>query len=242
MPSELLRDVLRTDDAAGRSRRRWLFPISVAVHAVGALAYLIIPLAAEVTLPTPASPFPNRRWVMPVAPPSATPQVPQRISLTPSTIAAPTEAPPRIVPEVPAVAEIPPPGALDGPPGVSVGAPDALSVAGLGVVPPPPPVPAPPDRGPVKIGGLIRAPKRIAASAPLYPAIAISARVEGKVVLEALIDEQGRVDGVRVLTSVPLLDAAAVDAVRAWRYTPTLLNGVPVSVLMTVSVSFTLQR
>jgi protein TonB len=70
----------------------------------------------------------------------------------------------------------------------------------------------------------------------------VSARVEGKVVLEALIDEQGRVDGVRVLTSVPLLDAAAVNAVRAWRYTPTLLNGVPVSVLMTVSVSFTLQR
>jgi TonB family protein len=47
---------------------------------------------------------------------------------------------------------------------------------------------------------------------------------------------------VRVTKSVPLLDAAAVDAVRAWRYTPTLLNGVPVSVLMTVKVTFRLQR
>ncbi len=61
-------------------------------------------------------------------------------------------------------------------------------------------------------------------------------------VLEALIDEQGRVGGVRVMKSVPLLDGAAVDAVRTWRYTPTLLNGVPVSVLMTVKVTFSLQR
>ncbi len=62
MPQELLRDVLRTDDAAGRSRRRWvLFPTSVAVHAVAAVAYFIIPLAAEVTMPTPASLVANRR-------------------------------------------------------------------------------------------------------------------------------------------------------------------------------------
>ena len=60
--------------------------------------------------------------------------------------------------------------------------------------------------------------------------------------VEALIDVNGRVGDVRILKSVPLLDAAAVDAVRTWRYAPTLLNGVPVSVLLTVTVSFTLGR
>jgi protein TonB len=72
--------------------------------------------------------------------------------------------------------------------------------------------------------------------------VAIAAHIEGRVVLEALIDEQGRVDQVKVLRSVALLDAAAMDAVRSWRYTPTTLNGVPVAVLMTVTVTFTLQR
>jgi periplasmic protein TonB len=241
MPSEFLRDVLRPDDAAGRSRRRWLlFPASVAVHVVGAAAYLIVPLAAEVTMPTPASPFVNRRWVMPVTPPTAALPSPQRTP-TPSAAAAPTDAPPKIVPEVPVVAELPPPGALEGPPGVSVGVPDGSAIAGP-VVPPPPPIDQPADRKPLKIGGAIRAPNRIAATPPVYPPFAITARIEGEVVLEALIDEQGRVTGVRVLKSVPLLDAAAVDAVRTWRYTPTLLNGVPVSVLMTVKVTFSLQR
>ena len=81
MPQELLRDVLRTDDAAGRSRRRWvLFPTSVAVHAVAAVAYFIIPLAAEVTMPTPASLLANRRWVMPVAPTTPRPPSLQRAS------------------------------------------------------------------------------------------------------------------------------------------------------------------
>ena len=241
MPQELLRDVLRTDDAAGRSRRRWvLFPTSVAVHAVAAVAYFIIPLAAEVTMPTPASLVANRRWVMPVAPTTPRPPSLQRAS-TPSTAGAPTEAPSKLAPEVPPIAEIPAAGALEGPPGVSVGVPDASGI-GEPEGKPPAPVDPPVDRKPLKVGGSIRPPKRIVASAPVYPPFAISAKVEGEVLLEALIDEQGRVSGVRVLRSVPLLDAAAVDAVRTWRYTPTLLNGVPVSVLMTVKVTFSLQR
>ena len=59
-------------------------------------------------------------------------------------------------------------------------------------------------------------------------------------ILEALIAEDGSVRNVKVLRSVPLLDAAAIDAVRQWRFTPTLLNGIPVQVIMSVTVSFTL--
>ncbi len=58
--------------------------------------------------------------------------------------------------------------------------------------------------------------------------------------LEATIDPGGNVTGVAILRSVPMLDQAAIDAVRQWKYTPTLLNGAPVSVLMTVTVNFTL--
>jgi protein TonB len=64
--------------------------------------------------------------------------------------------------------------------------------------------------------------------------------VQGIVILECRIDPRGEVVDVKVLRGVPLLDAAAVDAVRQWRYAPTLLNGVPVSVIMTVTVNFRL--
>jgi protein TonB len=78
--------------------------------------------------------------------------------------------------------------------------------------------------------------------APRYPAIAQASRVEGVVILEAVIAEDGSVQDVRVLRSRPLLDDAAVEAVRQWRFTPTLLGGQPVPVVMTVTVSFTLNK
>ncbi len=76
---------------------------------------------------------------------------------------------------------------------------------------------------------------------PVYPPIAQSARVQGVVIIEAIIGPDGRVTEAKVLRSIPLLDAAALDAVKQWVYTPTLLNGVPVPVIMTVTVNFTLQ-
>jgi protein TonB len=60
------------------------------------------------------------------------------------------------------------------------------------------------------------------------------------VILEAVLDAQGRVSTVHVLRSIPLLDQAAVDAVEQWRFTPALLNNEPVPVVMTVTVNFTL--
>jgi protein TonB len=55
-----------------------------------------------------------------------------------------------------------------------------------------------------------------------------------------LIDEQGHVPEARILRSIPLLDQAAIDAVRQWEFTPTLLNGQPIPVIMTVTVQFAL--
>jgi TonB family protein len=64
--------------------------------------------------------------------------------------------------------------------------------------------------------------------------------VQGVVLIEAVIGPTGHVDDARVLRSIPLLDQAALDAVRQWEFTPSVLNGTPVPVIMTVTVQFTL--
>jgi protein TonB len=93
---------------------------------------------------------------------------------------------------------------------------------------------------PVRVGGAVKEPRKIRDVRPVYPEIAQQARVQGVVILEVLVDEFGLVQDAKVLRSVPLLDDAALDAVRQWAYTPTLLNGVPVPVVMTVTVNFSL--
>jgi TonB family protein len=113
-----------------------------------------------------------------------------------------------------------------------------------------PPLPTPSPAGvtagaagamqPVRVGGQIRAPTQISKVQPVYPPIALSARVQGIVILEATVGVDGRVTDAQVLRSIPLLDQAAMDAVRQWVYTPTLLNGAPVPVIMTVTVTFNL--
>jgi TonB family protein len=91
----------------------------------------------------------------------------------------------------------------------------------------------------VRIGGNIRAPMKIKHVSPVYPEIAKAAAVKGMVIIEALVDREGHVADAVVLRSIPLLDQAALDAVRQWTFTPTLLNGNPVQVIMTVTVNFT---
>lgn len=94
-------------------------------------------------------------------------------------------------------------------------------------------------RAPVRVGGNVRAPTKVRHADPIYPQQARDAGIQGMIILELTIDEQGAVADVRVLRSIPLLDQAAIDAVRQWTYTPTLLNGVAVPVIMTVTVNFT---
>jgi TonB family protein len=77
----------------------------------------------------------------------------------------------------------------------------------------------------VRVGGELKAPALIERVEPEYPPLAVRAQVHGVVILEALVDGQGHVEDVRVLRSIPLLDKAAMAAVRHWRYSPLLLNG-----------------
>ncbi len=149
---------------------------------------------------------------------------------------APAEAPIEAPPAAPVATPRPRAPAPTRPPPVRTPAPSAPSVA-----PPTTEAPAPPPTAPaqpLRIGGAIAEPRKIKNVSPSYPAAAKNARVQGIVIMECTITPEGRVSDVRVLRSMPMLDAAAVEAVRQWVYEPTLVNGVPVTVVMTVTVSF----
>jgi protein TonB len=104
------------------------------------------------------------------------------------------------------------------------------------------PAPPPPPSAPLRVGGEIKPPVKTKDVEPVYPAVALSARVQGLIMLEATIDPTGKVVDIKPLgTPQPLLVQAAIDAVRQWEYAPTLLNGAPVPLIMTVTVNFALK-
>lgn len=126
-----------------------------------------------------------------------------------------------------------PGGVLGGTPG---GVPGGI-IGGIPGGPAPPSSPAPPP-GLVRVGGDIKRPKEIYAPQPEFPAIARQAKVTGTVVLDAVIDEHGNVVKLHAISGNGLLIGAALKAVGQWKYEPTYLNGVPVSVEMEVEVTF----
>lgn len=112
--------------------------------------------------------------------------------------------------------------------------------------PPPPPPPPPPPLAPVdgimplRVGGNIAPPAKIHHVAPEYPPIAKAAGVQGVVVLDVVVDTAGAVRDGRILRSIPLLDQAALDAVKQWRFQPTLVNGQAMPISLTVTIDFAL--
>jgi protein TonB len=114
-------------------------------------------------------------------------------------------------------------------------------IVGGSALQPPPPSPPPSPDAPVRVGGNIRQPERLKYVPPVYPPVAQAARVQGVVIVEIVIGTDGRVQDAKILRSIPLLDEAALDAVRQWEYSVTQLNGTPVRVIMTATVNFTLQ-
>jgi periplasmic protein TonB len=216
------------------------FIVSLVVHALLIGTAIVVPIFATDVLPLPfrSTKFVTVNAEMPdVEVPRARPQA--------SSSSAPTA-----VSRVPVVE---PAGVTNEMPATDFDRPTAdLPLSGFGgdpsgtrdgIAPPPAPVitadqSAPP--APIRVGGGIRPPQKVQHVAPDYPAIARSARVSGTVILEAVIAEDGTVRDVRVLRSIRLLDDAAIEAVRQWRFTPTLLNGEAVPVIMTVTVAFNL--
>jgi protein TonB len=245
MQQRLFEDLIDSDVVAHRTGKSYTLPVSIAIHAAMLVAVVVIPLLTAEELPEPTSAV-KAFFVEPAAPPPPpppppppapkapqTPKTPPRVvSTEPPKFVAPVEVPEEIRPEE--GIDLGVEGGVAG--GVEGGVPGGVVGGVVGGLPdaPPPPVQA------VRVGGQIKEPKKLKHVNPAYPDIAKQARVQGVVILECTISPQGRVTDVKVLRGIPLLDAAAQDAVKQWVYTPTLLNGVPVPVIMTVTVNFRL--
>ena len=104
---------------------------------------------------------------------------------------------------------------------------------------PPPPTPSGP-KSPIRVGGDVKAPRLISQVAPAYPLVLRKARVSGDVVIDAVIDTQGNVMEMHSVSGNPLLIPAAMDALRRWKYEPTILNGQAYPVKLLVTITFRL--
>ncbi|MBZ5555028.1 MAG: energy transducer TonB [Acidobacteriia bacterium] len=226
---------------------------SLGVHLMTLMFLVLIPL-----IYTEALPVSQIRNYFLTAPPSAPPPpamhavriigVERHVTeVHPNQIQVPSEIPPiaaRIFDEGPPVS--PPAASPDGIPGVPGGSPQ-------GAVPrwlprmwpapaPPPPAPRTEPLKPIRIpvsGGVQQA-KLIYAPIPVYPLLAKQNHIQGAVVLEAIISKDGTIQDVQVESGHPFLVPAAIEAVKQWRYRPTLLNGQPVEVITTITVNFKL--
>jgi protein TonB len=263
-------DTLLDTSKGTRRKRKLTLPVSIGIHAVVLGAVLVVPLLTFNDLPEPVMSSAIRAFLVEAAPAPPPPPPPPPAAAAPRPVTQPKVQQPKPVVEQPKFTapietpkELPKPepatglgsgpqrgepGGVEG--GVKGGTPGGVVggvvggviggelggvVGGSGA-----PKEEPKPSGPVRVGGNIHPPAKRNNVSPVYPPMARQARVEGVVILEATISANGRVSDVKVLRGIPLLDSAAVDAVRQWTYTPTLLNGVPVPVVMTVTVNFRL--
>jgi periplasmic protein TonB len=225
--------------------------LSTTAQAVLLTVALVVP-ALFVTEQIPEIPT-MMAFVAPPPPPPAPPPPPMQRPTPPKPVAqaqpvpptsdlvAPVEVPKEIEPE-PARGESFDDEGVPG--GVEGGVPDGVIGGVVGGLPePPPPLPPPaPARGPVRIGGQIQAPTLMHRVEPFYPPTAVDARLQGIVILEAIVDRDGTVAEVKVLRSAnTLLDREALIAVRQWRYSPLVLNGQRECFVLTVTLSFFLE-
>jgi periplasmic protein TonB len=133
------------------------------------------------------------------------------------------------------------------PPGsIGDGIPGGIQMPGLSVTPVTAPPPSTvhqtlPEKHPVKVSGDLEQAQLIAKIEPRYPILALETKMQGTVVLQAIISREGRITSLEVVSGSPLFVQAALDAVRQWRYRPTLLTGEPVEVETTITVMFRLQ-
>jgi len=220
--------------------RRSFTLFSIVVHAIVISAALLAQVFAVGALPTPHQPilYESAR-VIPVDIQPPKPRLATGTSDPVSVSAAPVVSPTGVIEETgrenePAQA----PGSMVS--GVESGTPSGIdgigNMAAVQLLPPPSPEPA----TPMHLHSGMKAPVKVVDVPPIYPVISRNAHIQGVVILEAVLDAKGNVTSVRVLRSVQTLDQAAVDAVQQWRFTPALLNGQPVPVVMTVTVNFTL--
>jgi periplasmic protein TonB len=230
-----------------RTNSVWTVALSTIIQIGIVIVMILIPLIYTEALPkqmlttflvAPAPPPP------PPPPPAAVQRVVKPVArlIHNGQMMAPTVIPKRV--EMIKEEELPPDignvGVVGGVPGGIAGgsAGGVLGgiIGGAGSGPPPPPKP----KAPLRIGGNVMAASLIRKVDPVYPPIAKTAHISGTVVLHAIIGKDGSVQDLQYVSGPPLLMKSALDAIRQWRYKPTMLNGEPVEVDTTISVVFSL--
>ena len=237
----------------GTKKSPWTIVISFIFQSLLVGIMILIPLIYTEALPkqqlltflvAPPPPPP------PPPPPAAAPVKVVRVvrELDDGRLTAPKEIPKEIA--MIKEEDLPPPasaGVVGGVPGGMAGGSPGGVIGGIisstPVAPPPPPPPPkvePPKR--IRVGGQVQSALAISRPNPIYPPLAKQARIQGTVRLEAEISKQGTIESLRVISGHPLLVQAALDAVKQWRYKPTILNNEPVAVATTIDVNFTLSQ
>ena len=236
-------DLLESTVVKKKTNKSWTVLVSTIIQATILFVLVLIPLIYTEALPKAML---STLLIAPPPPPPPPPP-PQPVKTIVKPVARLIQSgklmQPRAIPKEVAVfkeAELPPDvinnqnqgGVFGGIPG------QGLMVGSSGPALPPPPKAAAPSR--IKQGGNVTAASIVTQTRPLYPALARQARIQGNVVLHAIIDKDGKVAQLEVISGHPLLVQAALDAVKQWRYKPTLLNGDPVEVDTTITVTFTM--
>ncbi len=223
--------------------RRATIPLSTIFQVVLLGVMILVPLLYTEALPKQIlstfvlePPPPAQPVVQKTAKPTAKP-----VEQAPGKVLAPEAIPAQIamINEEP-IAEPGTAGGVGVPGGMPGSTPTGIIASMISGTAPPaisPPRAVPP--APIRIGGNVQQAKLVKHVMPIYPPLAIPARIQGTVRLEAIISKDGTIQNLRVLSGHPLLLRSAMDAVRQWRYQPTLLNGEPVEVQTTIDVVFT---
>jgi len=244
----MFEDLVESSPIRQRTNKPWTIFVSTLLQCLLLGVLILIPLIYTEALPK------TMLTMLLVAPPPPPPPPPPPAA-TPVKVVKPMARliqagklmAPRAIPKEVAMIkeqEMPPDVGNVGVVGVPGGVPGGQAggmlggiIGGLGSNLPPPPKEAPKR---IRVGGQVQTAKLINKVQPIYPPLAKQARIQGTVRLQAIIAKDGSIVELQVLSGHPLLVQAALDAVRQWRYHPTLLNGEPVEVVTTIDVVFTL--
>jgi protein TonB len=240
----MFNDLVISGSNSTKTHKSWTVVVSTVIQAVLLGILILIPLIYTEALPKGML---TTFIVPPPPPPPPPPPAIQRIVkpvvhiIKNGQMMAPTVIPKKIE----MIKEDPTPpdvgvsgGVVGGVPGGSAGGVLGGIIGGVGGGPPPPPPPK--AKGPIRVGGNVQQANLLRQVQPIYPPIAKTAHISGTVVLHAIISKDGTIEQLEYISGPPLLMKNAMDAVRQWRYRPTMLNGEPVEVDTTVSVVFTL--
>jgi protein TonB len=237
----MFNDLVESSKKKKKTNTGWSVVLSAAAEILVLGVLVLIPLIYTQALPK------AMLSTLLVAPPPPPPPPPPPVKVETKPVARLMQAgkltQPRAIPKDVAVfkeAELPPDVSpvASNQSGVFGGIPGQGLTGGMAPGAPPPPKPATPTR--IKQGGNVTAASLISQTKPAYPPLARQARIQGVVVLHAIIDKEGKVSELQVISGHPLLVQSALDAVKQWRYKPTQLNGDPVEVDTTIQVTFTM--